>query len=104
MNPFIHLLQNPIITLTLAGYFIAMTTIGGLGLAYVVRKGTVLVVSTGREDRRMGNGLYGEWWGETWGGLIPPVGWIRDACKVAFASIVMVWALATVVYIATAGL
>ena len=98
-NPFIQLLERPVETLTLAGYFISMVAIALLGLSYVLREGAMVAILAGRDHRR-GAGPYDSWWGEWADGFVPPAAWVLRATKVIFVAVFMLWALATVVYIA----
>lgn len=100
MNPFIRLLQDPVTTLTIAGYLITMTAITLLGLSYTLREASKLAVLSTREHRR-GSGPYEEWWGEYADGWIPPASWTIRAAKVVFVSVLLVWALATIAYMVT---
>lgn len=101
MNPFIRLLTDPIHTLTLTGYGLLMLILVIGGLSHILRKGVVVLAASTYEHRRRKDNQYDEWWGEWAGGYIPPGGWLRDAAGVLLAGVGMMWALATIVYIAT---
>lgn len=94
-NPFISLLQDPIQTLTLAGYATLMLTITLGGLAYTIRVGFKLIVTADRQHRQR------NWWGTTASGWVPPEEWLADAAKLTIVVALLCWALATIVYMVT---
>jgi len=93
-NPFIRLAEDPVTTLALAGYVLALLTLIGLGVAFTLRKGAVLLAFAVERNNRQR-----EFWGDAFDGWLPPPWWIGWTAVVAAVWVGIFWALGAVVWV-----